>query len=260
MSENNNFNKVFDQFKIMVESHGLTIERIDEENLIHLKRDDYQLKISLDNALKAYERDGNLDYLDDLVNSIVSYDPGLPSWPEARESVFKSLFPNDYDYKDFVHEHITDEFGAIYIFDAEGSFAWISREDLSNWGITTSELAKQADLNGNRVLKDSVLEVTLIEERKLGILETKHVALKSSLLFNSGFKGIAIPEFGTPFYAVIPVRDFCYIFGAADLDFFASRLGKTVVREFKESGYPITTEVLEFSDEGVKAIGKYPTE
>jgi len=33
-----------------------------------------------------------------------------------------------------------------------------------------------------------------------------------------------------------------------------------VVKEYKESGYPITTEILKFTDQGVEAVGKYPME
>ena len=65
-------------------------------------------------------------------------------------------------------------------------------------------------------------------------------------------------EFGFPFYAVIPVRDFCYIFSENDFDFFSDRISQIVVDEYKKSGYPITTEILKFTDKGVEAVGQYP--
>ena len=34
--------------------------------------------------------------------------------------------------------------------------------------------------------------------------------------------------------------------------------GNVVVDEYKKSGYPITTEILKFTDDGVEAVGKYP--
>ena len=67
-------------------------------------------------------------------------------------------------------------------------------------------------------------------------------------------------DFGFPFYAVIPVRDFCYIFSENDFAFFSERIGKVVVDEYKQSGYPITTEILKFTDEGVETVGQYPVE
>jgi hypothetical protein len=65
-------------------------------------------------------------------------------------------------------------------------------------------------------------------------------------------------DFGFPFYAVIPVRDFCYIFSEKDFEFFSNRIGEVVVEEYKNSGYPITTEILKFTENGIKSVGKYP--
>jgi hypothetical protein len=36
-------------------------------------------------------------------------------------------------------------------------------------------------------------------------------------------------------------------------------MGSVVVNEFRSSGYPITTEVLRISDDGIEAIGRFPT-
>jgi hypothetical protein len=40
--------------------------------------------------------------------------------------------------------------------------------------------------------------------------------------------------------------------------FFKPDLGWMVKCPKRESGYPITTEVLQISDEGIEAIGKFP--
>ena len=80
------------------------------------------------------------------------------------------------------------------------------------------------------------------------------------MLFAPTMKEKIKEEIGLPFYAVIPVRDFCYIFSENDFDFFSKRIGFVVIDEYKKSGYPITTEVLKFTKEGVEAVGKYPVE
>jgi hypothetical protein len=56
---------------------------------------------------------------------------------------------------------------------------------------------------------------------------------------------------------VIPCRDFIYVM--PDQSELISRIGEVVVREFTTSGYPITTEVLRVSDEGIEAIGHFPS-
>ncbi|MNW12112.1 hypothetical protein D3C71_2097190 [compost metagenome] len=89
------------------------------------------------------------------------------------------------------------------------------------------------------------------------MINLEEVALKSSCLFSSKIKNLVQNTIGFPFYAVIPVRDFCYIFAEEDFEYFSQRLGSVVLEEYNGSGYPITTEILKFSETGVEAIGKY---
>jgi hypothetical protein len=61
---------------------------------------------------------------------------------------------------------------------------------------------------------------------------------------------------GWPIYAVVPCRDFAYIFATQD-EGLIPRLGNVVVNECERSGYPITTEVLRISDTGTTAVGSF---
>lgn len=55
---------------------------------------------------------------------------------------------------------------------------------------------------------------------------------------------------------VIPARDFAYIIPTANRDFLG-RLGPVIIREYKESGHPISQDVLEVGDDDVTAIGSF---
>ena len=58
--------------------------------------------------------------------------------------------------------------------------------------------------------------------------------------------------------AVVPDRDFLYLWAARHTE-FAGRVGGVVVREFAKASYPISTEIYEISDAGIRAIGTFPT-
>jgi hypothetical protein len=47
------------------------------------------------------------------------------------------------------------------------------------------------------------------------------------------------------------------MFDEMDKDDLISSLGDTVLKEYQNSGYEITTEIIKISDEGIEAIGKY---
>ncbi|MBS1776220.1 MAG: hypothetical protein JSS64_08055 [Bacteroidetes bacterium] len=252
---------VFDEFKSQIESNGMKIDSVDETGLIYISQGELTLKISLDNVRRNYERDKDKTHISDLVQTLLSYSIELPkNWADAKDDIYISLFPNDFDFQDFIHRQITDEFSKVYVHSGQDKFSWITKKKIEQWGVTETDLDNQANNNADKLLKHTTISLDTIENRKLGLIEAEHTTLKGALLFAPTMKEKIKTDFGFPFYAVIPVRDFCYIFSEKDFDFFAERIGKVVVNEYKQSGYPITTEILKFTDNGVQAVGKYPVE
>jgi hypothetical protein len=250
---------VFEEFKSQIENKGMKIDSVDATGLIFIKKGDLTLKISLGNLRKDYERDKDKTYITDFVKTITSYTVETPStWAEVRDHIYISLFPNDSISTEFIHKKITDEIGKVYVYNEEDKLTWITKDDLRKWTITEAVLENQANINANKLLDEAEIAFDLIDGKKLGRIESKSPSLKGALLFAPEMKNKVRDNFGSPFYAVIPVRDFCYIFSEKDYDFFSNRIGKVVVEEFKDSGYPVSTELLKFTDLGVEAIGGYP--
>ena len=253
---------VFNEFKLQTEKKGIKIDSIDKTGLIHISRDGWKLKVSLDNIRRDFERDSDKRQIANFVQTIFSSTVGFPStWAEVKDSIYISLFPNhDFSFDSVLHNKITDEFSQVYVHCGDGVEQWITSHELAKWNIDESELARQAKINADKLLSQTEISFDTIEDHKLGMIEVERAALKAALLFAPGMKERIKKDFGFPFYAVIPVRDFCYLFSEKDFDFFSGRIGTVVVDEYKKSGHPITTEVLKFSDKGVEAVGKYPTE
>ena len=252
---------VFDEFKSQIESKGMKIDSVDENGLIYISQGELTLKISLENVRRNYLRDKDESHISDLVQTLVSYSIALPSnWTEAKDDIFISLFPNDFDFQNFLHVKITDKFSKVYVHNKQDKLSWINKEDLKKWNISEIELDIQANNNADKLLKTTPINFDTIDNRKLGLIEVENITLKGALLFAPTMKEKIKEDIGFPFYAVIPVRDFCYIFSEKNFEFFSGRIGKVVVDEYKQSGYPITTEILKFTDKGVEAVGQYPVE
>lgn len=250
---------VFDQFKLQIEKQGMKIDSVDATGLIYIAQGETTLKISLDNVRKNYKRDNDSTHISDLVETLISYSIELPSkWTDVKNDIYLSLFPNDYGFENVLHSKITDEFSKVYVHSGQDKLSWITTADVKTWNITEAELDKQANINADKLLSVTSISFDTIGNRKLGLIEVEHTSLKAALLFAPGMKEKIKKDFGFPFYAVIPVRDFCYIFSEKDFDFLSTRIGHVVVDEYKNSGYPITTEILKFTDKGVEAVGKYP--
>jgi hypothetical protein len=252
---------VFDEFKSQLEKQGIKIDSVDDTGLIHITMGDTTLNVSLDNLRKNYSRDKDSSHISNFVQTLVSYSIEIPSrWINAKDDIYVSFFPNDFQFNDFLHHKITDRFSKVYVHNGQDKLTWITKNDLLKWNITEADIAKQANINADKLLSGTPISIENIENHKLGLIESESTSLKGALLFAPAMKEKVIKDFSFPFYAVLPVRDFCYIFSEEDFDFFSSKIGAVVVDEYKQSGYPITTEILKFTDNGVEVVGEYSIE
>jgi hypothetical protein len=124
-------------------------------------------------------------------------------------------------------------------------------------GVTSRDVVQQAESNMAEIVANTQLEVDEIDGHKLGMLSTEETPFKASLILSPAFRDLVAPTLDWPVYVVVPCRDFAYVLRKSDREFLG-RLGGVVVKEYRNSGYPITRDVLEVSDEGIKAIGTYP--
>lgn len=250
---------VFNEFKRQIEEHNLVIENVDETELISLKIGEETLKISLDNVRKDYNRDNDESYISNFVKLILSsVITEIPSnWQEAKNDILISFFPNNYNFEDTICEKVTDEFSKIYVYYKNDQLTWVTENNLKDWKIDVSTLSNQANKNVDVISNKSKINIENIEGRKLGSIETKYSSFKIATLFSSNFREKIKADFANIFYAVLPVRDFCYIFSEEDFEFFSQRIGDVVVEEYENSGHPITKEVLKFYKGNIESIGTF---
>src|SRR5687767_189032 len=102
---------VFEEFKGQVEKQGMKIASVDETGLIYISQGELTLKVSLDNLRKDYERDKDKSHISNFVQTLLSYSVQVPSsWEDAKADIYISLFPNDFEFNDFIHHEVTEEF------------------------------------------------------------------------------------------------------------------------------------------------------
>lgn len=259
--QNNKEDYVLDRFKEELERNGLSINSVDAEGYCYIEVGEQNLKISLENTRRDFERDKDDNVILDLIDTILAYDINIPEkWEDAKDKIFLSFYISDFDFDEIINERVTDDFNKVYVYSDGEKFTWISKADIETWRISTQELEKVANENAGSLLSKENLVFDDFDGHKLGRIDIERTSLKSAVLFSSKLTDILKEEIGFPFYAVLPVRDFCYIFPECDFDYFLERLSSTVTDEFINSGYPITTELLKFSGIEVLAVGKYQTD
>lgn len=138
------------------------------------------------------------------------------------------------------------------------SVRFVSEADFCAWGISVEEAWTAARESLKRIAADTHVELLTGGDLVLGMVHASEFH-KASVIFSPSFRAQVPDALGWPVMAVAPARDFVYLLRNDDQDAL-SRIGAVVVREFRESGYPVSTEVWVLSDDGARAVGAYPVD
>lgn len=137
----------------------------------------------------------------------------------------------------------------------EREVQWVSERHLTTWGVPEAEAWREAGDHMSALASGTTVEMNEVSGTPLVLLST-HSVFKASLVTAPNLKACVEMHLGWPVRAVVPCRDFVYLF-PANADSLIPKLGGVVKREFSESAYPLSTEVFEISDAGLKALGAF---
>ena len=246
-------------FEAELAKRGASFQK-ESDFVYRVEVDGWIVSASLENVRRNAERDQDEGVIARFVEHVLAFSASHPPWDDARTLLFWSTEPTTTDFGDSIHLDVSDEVGRVLtLTDADRSkVTWVTPAMCESWGVTIEDACSTASINQDRLLDGIELETATGTEGldTLGMIPV-HPPYKASTIFAKAFKNLVEPVLGWPVLVVLPCRDFVYVI--ADGSPLLDKLGSVVVNEFKNSGYPITTEVLRVSDEGIEAIGRFPT-
>jgi hypothetical protein len=217
--------------------------------------------ISLDNIRRDYERDQDRSSIARFAAQLdTDFFSSVPSWSDVQPFVRYSLEPSDYEagFADTLHQMVSADLVKVFVYiSPDGSrISWVTNDMIADWEVTQDAVVALANKNMDQIVSETKLEIEDIEGVPLGMLNTQETPFKASLILSPEFRNLVSATHGWPVYVVVPARDFVYVIPKANRDFLG-HVGAVVLREYNESGYPITADVLEVGDDGVTAIGSF---
>lgn len=241
-------------------AQGVEIRKTLPDGRIVVAVEGNEATVSLENLSRNVARDGDVGAVKRFVATIRETLLPLPPWQEARGRIRYSAEAADHDFGDALRQEVTETVARVLVYvDAdERRIRWLTPGDLADWKVNRDEAERAARENMAGLLSRTPIRVDSIGRHRLAMFDTESV-FKASLIFSPNLKEVLRAKVGWPVYAVIPCRDFAYVFPVRDKDLIP-RVGKVVVHEYRDSGYPITADVLEISDKGIRAIGGFPVE
>jgi hypothetical protein len=218
-----------------------------------------QMLISIDNLQRDVAGDGDTGRVSRFVDAIVSSTDASED-ELSVEQLYWSLEPNDYAVQADFRVAISDRADRVLVHLSSDHrlVTWVTPAMLGTLGLSESDAGARAFENLARVLNEATVESHDIDGVRLGYIGTK-TPLKASLILSPNLRQVVEAEIGWPLMAVVPDRDFLYLWAAQHTD-FVQRVGGVVVREYSQASYPISTEVYEITEQGIRAIGEFPNE
>ncbi|WP_165253267.1 hypothetical protein [Paludisphaera soli] len=247
-------------FQAELERRGIPFRAdLENEGGYLVERDGAELAVSLHNLARELERDGDAGrvaaFVDAVERSWLAAEAGL-----APEHLYWILEPSDYaeSLKASYRNPLSPSVDVVLAFtDPEARLvSWATAEMLRALKLTEDQSGALASQNLARALEEATLQVEVVDGSRLGVLTTS-LPFKTALMLAPNLPAVAGGPLGWPLLAVAPDRDFLYLWPASDHDLLA-RLGRVVVREYRSAPHPLSTEVWELSNDGIRAIGSFP--
>jgi hypothetical protein len=222
--------------------------------------DGAEIVVSLDNVSRDFARDGDVKIVDAFLDRIVAIASGgdeLPAWKTAKRGLRFAIESADCELGDSLRERLSPMLVKALVYtDAEESrISFLTQRHLKRWKVSESDAVEAANANMTALMEQTSIEVEEVAGGKLAMFAT-HSPFKASLVLAPNFKERVESKVGWPVLAVAPCRDFLYALAEKDQE-LVGRLGTVVLREYRGSGYPLSTEVLRCSDEGIEALGRF---
>lgn len=249
-----------DRFVAAMDERQWPYERIGD-GIYRVRINGQTLTINSRNVRAEAIRDDDAGAIDRFLDRAAAPLRALPPWAEASVNLFPMIDSTAVELgPENVSRELSDHARTVLVHYApkQGMLFFVRDSDLAAWRVSADDAWAAADQSFRAVVAGTRVELIKRGDLVLGMLHAPE-PYKASMILSPALKSQLPEELGWPVLAVAPARDFVYLFRKDDEEALA-RLGTVVVREFRGSGYPVSPEVWELSDDGARAIGAYPVE
>lgn len=244
-------------FEKELQRRGISFSVDAESGRHELNLESGQSLVSLENLRRDLESDGDEGRVGRFVDSIVARGPRSAS-DYSAEGLYWSLEPSDYETKADYCVSVSKQSDRVlvHLSQCAGVITWVNEVVLNYLGMTRMEAEDKAAANLGSALSEATVEFSEINGVRLGYIGTS-LPFKASFILAPNLQKVVGEVLGWPLLAVAPNRDFLYLW-AARHEGFAKQVGGVVIEQFTQASYPISTEVYEISETGIRAVGAFP--
>jgi hypothetical protein len=217
----------------------------------------WRVLVSLDNLQRDIAVDGDIGRVVRFVDAVVA-SAGASKTALSADQLYWCLEPSDYQERADYRVAMSDCVDRVLVhLSGDGSLVtWVTPSMLDSLHLSEVDAGAMAFTNLGRALSGATVEFQDIDGVRLGFVGTS-LPFKAALILAPNLREVMQGVLGWPLMAVVPDRNFLYLWVARHKD-FVQRVGGVVVREYTKASHPISTEVYEITDTAIRAIGEFP--
>ena len=217
----------------------------------------WRMLVSLDNLKRDVESDGDTGRVPRFVDAVVA-SAGASEAILSADQLYWCLEPSNYEERADYRVAVSDRVDRVLVHLSadERLVTWVTPAMLDSLGLSESDAGAAALTNLGRALGEASVESQDIQGVQLGFIATS-LPFKASLILAPNLREVVGAVLGWPLMAVVPDRNFLYLWAQRHTN-FVQRVGGVVVREYSQASYPISTEVYEITDREIRAVGEFP--
>jgi hypothetical protein len=246
--------------------HGLWFSRGTDNRIYFVDcGNGFDATVNLFNVTRQFAKYGDAYSVMQFATSILDDVPSLDDWKKTERQVYWTIQSNDLIDQSDLAIHLSDQtHRALVLHDpATDNFLGLESHMLIDMSVSEEAAAAAADANLAAALQRSDLIVRVHRGVRFAMIYTE-LPFKASLMLAPNLRKVVEPVLGWPLFAVIPRQNFMYLYdarcfenGAADIFEKLPGLGEVVLEEYEHGTYPLSTEIFEITDDGVRAVAEF---
>lgn len=255
-----NRDKFLKAFKIKLQKKNFTLGRQVKPNVYEITSGTITFSINVGDARESFLVSSN-EAIDNLMLQVemdFASKYRLVSFNNAQSCIRMLLIRAEDVTEDNISADFYNGMRKIIAFSTDNQNIFpLSISYMKKWGVPADVLFAVADRNMCEVLRKTDLYVSTISGRiKVIEFPAENSRLRSSLLLCSTFRKVISDKLGSRFLIVVPSAE--SILAVQDVtNNIIESFGPVVLDEYRKSTYPLSTEVLLFTPNGISTAGKF---
>lgn len=195
--------------------------------------------------LEPEERDAHIrEHVWRVIEALVrSRDASAHTWEEARGKLrLQFIRAENASRASVVTFPFAEEVVVAVAIDLSNAYAFVSPQNLQQWGVTGESLYQEAMLNLEKTSAGIEMHATGAPERLLAI-QTRD-GYDAARLLLPALRKVACDHLGEPCYAAIPNRDFLIAWSRSNSAEFQTQVRNQVRLDFETQPHPLTSGIF----------------